>query len=226
MLWLHLVKTSAEILVSEMQSADASDRSKLTQMVSPPRVGPLHAVPPLLAKRPTLPSTVLAAQHVHLARLAQIAHVSKDLRVVMDRRARGLDEDWSEDALSAEEEVEEDRNLCAAATYLHTAQIDAHHRRCRASLHFIHPPTSLRPYPHAHIRTPTSACPCPLAHVRSPMSARPHSRPISVGSCGPCRLDQMQQAVSSVTGAKGVASRKIGACTPIPPSTCLSVSHP
>jgi len=41
----------------------------------------------------------------------QIAHVSADLRAVMDRRAQGLDEDWSEDALSAEEEVKEDRDI-------------------------------------------------------------------------------------------------------------------
>jgi len=43
----------------------------------------------------------------------QISHVSKDLREVMDRRSRGLDEDWSEDALSAEDEVQEDRDLLA-----------------------------------------------------------------------------------------------------------------
>jgi len=41
----------------------------------------------------------------------QIAHVSADLRAVMDRRAQGLDEDWSEDALSPDEEVAEDRDL-------------------------------------------------------------------------------------------------------------------
>ena len=71
-LWLHLVKTAAETLVSAMQEAPAEQRQAYTQ---------------------------------------QIAHVSKDLRDVMDRRAKGLDEDWSEDALSAEEEVQEDRDL-------------------------------------------------------------------------------------------------------------------
>lgn len=40
-----------------------------------------------------------------------MAHVSHDLRDVMNRREQGLDEDWSEDALSAEEEIEEDRDL-------------------------------------------------------------------------------------------------------------------
>ena len=33
----------------------------------------------------------------------QIAHISSDLKTVMERREQGLDEDWSEDALSAEE---------------------------------------------------------------------------------------------------------------------------
>jgi len=41
----------------------------------------------------------------------QIAHISNDLKVAMERREQGLDEDWSEDALSAEEEVKEDRDL-------------------------------------------------------------------------------------------------------------------
>ena len=41
----------------------------------------------------------------------QIAHASSDLKAVMGRRKQGLDEDWSEDALSAEEEVVEDRDL-------------------------------------------------------------------------------------------------------------------
>ena len=71
-IWLHLVKTSAEILVNAMQEADADERKAYAQM---------------------------------------IAHVSKDLRVVMERRAQGLDEDWSEEALSQEEEVREDRDL-------------------------------------------------------------------------------------------------------------------
>ena len=35
----------------------------------------------------------------------QIAHISADLKEVMTRREQGLDEDWSEDALSADEEV-------------------------------------------------------------------------------------------------------------------------
>ena len=43
----------------------------------------------------------------------QIAHISADLKEVMTRREQGLDEDWSEDALSADEEVEEDRELLA-----------------------------------------------------------------------------------------------------------------
>jgi len=73
-MWLHLVKTAAEILVSTMHEAEEADRSKYT---------------------------------------SQIAHVSQDLREVMDRRAQGLDEDWSEDALSAEEELQEDRDLLA-----------------------------------------------------------------------------------------------------------------
>ena len=73
-LWLHLVKTAAEVLVSEMQGATLDARKEYAQ---------------------------------------QIAHVSKDLKEVMERRAQGLDEDWSEDALSAEEEVEEDRDLLA-----------------------------------------------------------------------------------------------------------------
>jgi len=73
-LWLHLVKTAAEILVAEMKELQPGERRDFTQM---------------------------------------IAHVSKDLRDVMDRRSRGLDEDWSEDALSAEEEVQEDRDLLA-----------------------------------------------------------------------------------------------------------------
>ena len=35
----------------------------------------------------------------------QVSHISQDLKLVMERREQGLDEDWSEDALSAEEEV-------------------------------------------------------------------------------------------------------------------------
>ena len=69
-MWLHLVKTAAEILVSEMQDAPPEERKALMQ---------------------------------------QVSHVSKDLREVMDRRSKGLDEDWSEDALSAEEEVTSSR---------------------------------------------------------------------------------------------------------------------
>lgn len=41
----------------------------------------------------------------------QISHISTDLKEVMERREQGLDEDWSEDALSAEEEVKEERDL-------------------------------------------------------------------------------------------------------------------
>jgi len=43
----------------------------------------------------------------------QINHVSEDLKVVMERREQGLDEDWSEDALSAEDELVEDRDILA-----------------------------------------------------------------------------------------------------------------
>jgi hypothetical protein len=43
----------------------------------------------------------------------QIGHVSADLRTVMERREQGLDEDWSEDALSADEEVAEDQDILA-----------------------------------------------------------------------------------------------------------------
>ena len=68
-IWLHLVKVAAEVLVSEMNDAPQSTRNAYAQ---------------------------------------QIAHVSADLRVVMDRRQEGLDEDWSEDALSAEDEVAAD----------------------------------------------------------------------------------------------------------------------
>ena len=73
-MWLHLVKSAAEILVSEMQEAPQDVRERYAQ---------------------------------------RIAHVSADLREVMDRRAQGLDEDWSEDALSADEEVAEDKDLLA-----------------------------------------------------------------------------------------------------------------
>jgi hypothetical protein len=71
-IWLHLVKIAAEILVNEMADTPPEERGSMTQ---------------------------------------QVAHVSHDLREVMDRRAQGLDEDWSEDALSSDEEVEEDRDL-------------------------------------------------------------------------------------------------------------------
>lgn len=70
-MWLHLVKTSAEILLANI----AEDKEK--------------------------------AAHLQ----QQIAHVSSDLKAVMERRAKGLDEDWSEDALSSEEEVAEDRDI-------------------------------------------------------------------------------------------------------------------
>lgn len=74
-IWLHLVKTAAEILVSEMSEIEDEEAKKRYSQ--------------------------------------QIAHVSKDLRDVMERRAQGLDEDWSEDALSAEDEIAEDRDLLA-----------------------------------------------------------------------------------------------------------------
>jgi len=71
-MWLHLVKITAEILVNAMADVPVSERAAMSQ---------------------------------------QVAHVSHDLRDVMNRREQGLDEDWSEDALSAEEEIEEDRDL-------------------------------------------------------------------------------------------------------------------
>jgi len=73
-IWLHLVKTAAEVLVAEMQDVEPDARGALTP---------------------------------------QISHVSADLRSVMARRQQGLDEDWSEDALSSDEEVDEDRDLLA-----------------------------------------------------------------------------------------------------------------
>ncbi len=71
-LFLHVVKSAAELLVSEMQEAEPDERKGYSSM---------------------------------------IGHVSADLKEVMRRRSEGLDEDWSEDALSAEEEVAEDRDL-------------------------------------------------------------------------------------------------------------------
>ena len=82
-IWLHLVKMAAEALVGEMNE-----------------IPPEQKEAELLTHDPSLPSLT-----------TQIAHVSKDLRLVMDRRAKGLDEDWSEDALSADEEIKEDRGL-------------------------------------------------------------------------------------------------------------------
>jgi len=82
-IWLHLVKVAAEALVTEMNDLPAEERQAEVNTHS-------------------LSSPSFATQ---------IAHVSKDLRVVMDRRAKGLDEDWSEDALSSDEEVKEDRDL-------------------------------------------------------------------------------------------------------------------
>jgi hypothetical protein len=82
-IWLHLVKMAAEALVGEMNE-----------------VPPEQKEAELLTLDPSLPSLA-----------TQIAHVSKDLRLVMDRRAKGLDEDWSEDALSADDEIKEDRSL-------------------------------------------------------------------------------------------------------------------
>ncbi|KAL1523163.1 hypothetical protein AB1Y20_018118 [Prymnesium parvum] len=73
-LWLHLVKLTAEVVVAKMQELPPEERKKYT---------------------------------------LQISHISNDLKVVMERREQGLDEDWSEDALSAEEEVQEDRELLA-----------------------------------------------------------------------------------------------------------------
>ena len=82
-IWLHLVKMAAEALVGEMNE-----------------IPPEQKEAELLTHDPSLPSYT-----------TQIAHVSKDLRLVMDRRAKGLDEDWSEDALSSDEEIKEDRDL-------------------------------------------------------------------------------------------------------------------
>jgi len=41
----------------------------------------------------------------------QISHISADLKSAMERRQQGLDEDWTDDALTADEEVAEDKDL-------------------------------------------------------------------------------------------------------------------
>ena len=76
----------------------------------------------------------------------QIAHVSADLRKVMDRRAQGLDEDWSEDALPADEEVEEVRRCelaPASPRCAPVAMLDVPAARCR----YPHRALPLNPLP-------------------------------------------------------------------------------
>ena len=72
LLWLHLVKLAAEVVISTLKELPSDERRPFT---------------------------------------LQVSHVSQDLKLIMERREQGLDEDWSEDALSAEEEVEEDGAL-------------------------------------------------------------------------------------------------------------------
>ena len=71
-MWLHLVKTAAEIIVGDLNDSGETEDDEFKVAVS---------------------------------------HVSADLKEVMDRRAKGLDEDWSESALAAEDEVREDQDL-------------------------------------------------------------------------------------------------------------------
>ena len=66
LLWLHLVKLAAEVVISTLKELPNDDRRPFQE---------------------------------------QVSHISQDLKLVMERREQGLDEDWSEDALSAEEEV-------------------------------------------------------------------------------------------------------------------------
>ena len=68
----------------------------------------------------------------------QIAHISADLKEVMTRREQGLDEDWSEDALSADEEV--------TAPTTHHAPPTTHHA----------PPTTHPAPPTTHPAPPTT----------------------------------------------------------------------
>lgn len=72
LLWLHLVKLAAEVVITTLKELPNDDRRPFQE---------------------------------------QVSHISQDLKLVMERREQGLDEDWSEDALSAEEEVEEDSGL-------------------------------------------------------------------------------------------------------------------
>jgi len=71
-IWLHLVKLTAEVVVAHLQELPQEERKAYT---------------------------------------GEIGHISADLKDVMERREQGLDEDWSEDALSAEDEVKEDKDL-------------------------------------------------------------------------------------------------------------------
>ena len=66
LLWLHLVKLAAEVVISTLKELPNDDRRPFQE---------------------------------------QVSHISQDLKLVMERREQGLDEDWSEDALSAEEEA-------------------------------------------------------------------------------------------------------------------------
>jgi thiol-disulfide isomerase/thioredoxin len=71
-LWLHLVKTAAEVVVSRLNDLAVEERKPYA---------------------------------------AQIADISADLKAAMARRKAGLDEDWTDDALTPEEEVAEDKEL-------------------------------------------------------------------------------------------------------------------
>ena len=97
-LWLHLVKMAAETVVQVTRRPSRHHRR--------------HRHRRHLHHRLTSPSLPPPAQHVkdipsddRKAYTVQIAHISADLKEVMTRREQGLDEDWSEDALSADEEV-------------------------------------------------------------------------------------------------------------------------
>jgi len=61
----------------------------------------------------------------------QITDISKDLKTAMERRKAGLDEDWTDDALTPEEEVAEDKELLsqiddAAASILAAKGVPLH----------------------------------------------------------------------------------------------------
>uniref|UniRef100_A0A7S0LNT7 Thioredoxin domain-containing protein n=1 Tax=Coccolithus braarudii TaxID=221442 RepID=A0A7S0LNT7_9EUKA len=71
-IWLHLVKLAAEVVVAKLKDLPMEDRKPFTK---------------------------------------QISHISADLKAAMERRQQGLDEDWTDDALNAEEEVADDKEL-------------------------------------------------------------------------------------------------------------------